>query len=1263
MQHSTIITEEQLDTHADYAESRGILPELILRLICASVQNPDDLRIPTGGSVGQEGWDGIVVSPIAFEPYVPLGQSFWELGTGADPGVKATSDFKKRTEETSDEEQAASAFVFVTPRSGYRHWNSDSQRKWFENRKSTKWKSIKIIDGTKLVQWLYLFPEIDFWLADQFSIPTKGLSTPALHWKNLHLYGSPPELKPGVFLIKRDEAVGKLIKLFQGEAHELLLQTRYPEEGLDFVSATLASLPHAEQSAFASRCLIIDQPTTWKAMCKLRTPHVFVAHPVLDVGGTGADLRQQAKTYRHAVIFSGNPGIGSHGNSARLHEANSFELARELEQSGYDTERARRIADRCGGTIPILKRLLLDLSAAPDWATGSEAAELALATLIGRWDANLQEDRAAVEQSVGKGYGEWIRTVRPLTLRPDPPLIQRDERWKFVSRFEGWQSLGRFLFDNDLQRFEEIASRVLSQRDPKLKRPPDERWKFTQDEERRSYSNIIREGIAETLALLGSYPKALTSCSIGKPERVSILTVRNLLDSKDWQLWASLQDVLPLLAEAAPDEFLDAVENALADPNRPFQELFNQERSGISGRNYMTGLLWALETFAWHSDYLIRVTVILGELAEIDPGGNWVNRPVNSLVTILLPWFPQTCAPISKRRAAVETLIRESPNVGWKLVLKLLPSSHGVSSGTRKPAWRDFIPANYSEKVTIKDYSDQVAAYADLAVQTAATNRHQLVELIDKIPDLPATAQARLLDHLSSRPITELDVKDRTVLWEALERLITKHKKYAGAQWAMTPDSVGKVENVARRLRPDNPEFFYRRLFNQHDFELWDEKGNFEQQREKLDRKRQVAVSEILNQSGIDGLLAFAKSVSAPWQVGAALGAGGPFEVDKLLLPDQLRSEENWAKQFIAGFVWRRFWNGKWEWVDKNLNSSWTAAEKKAFLLLLPFEAETWRRAKLLLGEREAEYWLEIRANPYQAKDHLLEAAEQFLANGRPRAAIECIDLLIHDKISVSPDLVVGALKQNLKSNEPVSSLDQHATIELINWLQNNAQTKPDDLFQIEWSYLRLLDRYSGARPKHLESRLAEDPHFYCEIIRTIFRSVHEKQNPPKKATEEQKRIAQNAYHLLMEWQTPPGKGKANEFDSKKFYEWLSEVQKSTQQSGHLDIAMTQFGQVLPYAPPDPSGLWIHKSVAEALNAKSADKMRFGFTTELFNMRGVHGFTAGRDELNLANQYRQKADDVEAAGFHRLATAVRELAVSYELDAARDAARDPLEDA
>jgi len=107
---------------------------------------------------------------------------------------------------------------------------------------------------------------------------------------------------------------------------------------------------------------------------------------------------------------------------------------------------------------------------------------------------------------------------------------------------------------------------------------------------------------------------------------------------------------------------------------------------------------------------------------------------------------------------------------------------------------------------------------------------------------------------------------------------------------------------------------------------------------------------------------------------------------------------------------------------------------------------------------------------------------------------------------------------------------------------------------------------------------------------------------------------------------------------------------------------MVQVGKLLAHAPGDPSGLWVHRSVAEALNAKDAVDMRSGFTCELFNMRGPYGYSAGKEELNIATRYREKSESLEEHGFHRLAAAVREVAESYERDAERQASRNPYEE-
>jgi hypothetical protein len=230
----------------------------------------------------------------------------------------------------------------------------------------------------------------------------------------------------------------------------------------------------------------------------------------------------------------------------------------------------------------------------------------------------------------------------------------------------------------------------------------------------------------------------------------------------------------------------------------------------------------------------------------------------------------------------------------------------------------------------------------------------------------------------------------------------------------------------------------------------------------------------------------------------------------------------------------------------------------------------------------------------------------------------------------------------------------------VISWLQQSELGDSDILFQIEWAYLPLLDRISGAEPKVLERRLANDPAFFCEAISRVFRSDKEPE-PPTEVTEADKNIAENAYRLIHGWRILPGAQPDGTFDGGRFTEWLSEAKRLTEDSGHLRIAMDQLGQALANAPADPDGLWIHQAIAVALDAKDAGVMRDAFTVGLFNKRGVHGFSAGAAERQIAAGYREKANSLADAGFHRLADAVRKLAEDYDADAKRQAEESPFD--
>lgn len=888
-----------------------------------------------------------------------------------------------------------------------------------------------------------------------------------------------------------------------------------------------------------------------------------------------------------------------------------------------------------------------------DWAQHPDATYLALAVLVGSWNEKNKNDIEAITQLLGIGYDAWLQKGREILHCPDSPLSLKNGIWKVSNRAELWNMLGSRILDQNLDTFKSLAVTVLKEPDPAFELPAEERYAASIHGKVLDHSHELRKGIAEGLAMLGSQPNACSNCSQNKADTTAILAIREILVEADWVIWGSLNNLLPTLAEAAPGEFLDAVEKTLHQTPCPFDELFAQEGTGITGRNYLTGLLWALEGLAWDEQYLVRVCVALGELASHDPGGQWANRPSNSLVTILLPWLPQTLASVDKRKVAVQTLLNEWPDIAWNLIIQLLPGQQQTSSGSYKLNWRKTIPDDWEKGVTDQEYWQQASFYAELAVGATGYDAARLSELIDHFDNLPKNAFDQLVEVLSSQAISELAEDQRLSLWDHLTKFTRKHRRYADAKWALPDELITRIENVAEKLAPRNPFNLYQYLFTDRDFDLYEENSDWEKQRKKLDKRRETAITEIFQQYGVEGVIRFAEAVVSPRQVGHALSVIKDEVIEQTLLPHFLDTADNKHKALVSGFIWRRHRMKGWEWCDNLDKSGWTPEQIGHFLACLPFTKEAWNRASQWLEENQGEYWTRTGANAYQADGDLAIAIEKLIEHGRPHAAINCLDRMRHTKQPINAEQCVRALLAALSSSEPTYAMDGYHIVELIKFLQSEPSVAQEDLFKVEWAYLPLLDRHSGAAPKLLESRLASDPEFFCEVIRLIYRSKKEDQ-PSKEPTEESKAIATNAWRLLREWKTPPGTQEDGTFSAEHFDEWLQRAKNLCTESGHLEVALIHIGEVLIHAPSDPSGLWIHRAVATALNDRDTKDMRDGFRTGTYNSRGVHWVDpTGKPEKELAEQFRRKAEDVENAGFQRFAVTLRDLAESYEREAER----------
>lgn len=110
-----LIKANNLKRWADTLEIRGLLSELIRRLVHVTKLHLSKVYIPTEESTHSAGWDGIVISEDN-DTYLPAGTCLIEMGTNENVAAKANDDYTKRTKDSLGFEKEECTFVFITPR-------------------------------------------------------------------------------------------------------------------------------------------------------------------------------------------------------------------------------------------------------------------------------------------------------------------------------------------------------------------------------------------------------------------------------------------------------------------------------------------------------------------------------------------------------------------------------------------------------------------------------------------------------------------------------------------------------------------------------------------------------------------------------------------------------------------------------------------------------------------------------------------------------------------------------------------------------------------------------------------------------------------------------------------------------------------------------------------------------------------------------------------------------------------------------------------
>lgn len=355
--------------------------------------------------------------------------------------------------------------------------------------------------------------------------------------------------------------------------------------------------------------------------------------------------------------------------------------------------------------------------------------------------ANQADD--TVLQQLGSNAHNVQALAEQLRGHPHAAIIPLRGRWENTAytwddHSAAWRHLACLLSAADLARFQCAVLDVL----PKRREAEAPTW----------YSKWLLEGLGRTLALLGNNDNCVSLSTLGDraASHWSDETVRKLFtpDAIRWEALAE-HDSLPLLAEAAPQAFLDALEQSLHLDEKGVGALF-RERFPIGTPH---SVLRALETLGWDVELMPQVARSLAILAEFDPDPDRAShpRPLSCLQAMLRYALPQTNASGESRLAVLTELARDqrTKTMARRLLLRLLPVGLGLLhvSG-RRPRFLPLTLPPQDAQVTQAEAFGQVKTYVELLVELAGMEAQHWADLVSAART-PHSLACDILDRLT----------------------------------------------------------------------------------------------------------------------------------------------------------------------------------------------------------------------------------------------------------------------------------------------------------------------------------------------------------------------------------------------------------------------------------------------------------------------------------------------------------------------------------
>lgn len=814
----------------------------------------------------------------------------------------------------------------------------------------------------------------------------------------------------------------------------------------------------------------------------------------------------------------------------------------------------------------------------------------------------------------------------------------------------------------------------------------DERFKAQFFGRRPEFSSTLRRNIVHSLAIAGSIGATRLSLDPSLNSSFVSWIIKSVFEGATFERWASFGGELQIIAEAAPDALLDALERDLG-PDGPLKQVMHKSETGLFCSPAHTGVLWALERLCWSTEHLERATHVLLRLIRLNPEIGSGNNASGSIIETLQLYCPQTNAGWETRQNAIARMLSEDADVAFNLVISLFPAKTHHWMHRELPTWRDWA-YGYEAGGTWKQLAVELRWCVEQLIAAVGDSEERWASLLKLCGDIDDDQYCEILDRYESKLSDGVfSDEQRRFLWEKVNAMLismewasTRRKLKSGD--IVDQDEVGADEDS----EPHFPGEFDR--FEKHGHRLkqlrdastpsdsvlagchafllglqpfhwsrhFSERFDHEKQAELVANARQSLIRDVWRTEGLAGIrrLARIEHVDATTVGGTLASADDARSRLDDLIP-LFQAEEESDRLLASGFF------GAWTWERKEslsadvfplLTDLPSDATQSAFLRCLPVGPEVWDCVDHQSDAVQTMYWKKAPI-PWEIPEGRLTYFVENLI--RVSRADRVVDLLAHRRKEISEDeveLVFAALEAFPEAeqdpNEPRSQNLRWEIQELFLVLYKLDMSQVERLVRLEIVYHSVFEDATGRyfQPKGLLFAIRDSPSLFVDLLTYPWKNDDGGSGTPD--DEQSQALANKIGSLLRELAELPGQTDLCPMNNRSITDWVTEVVKVASERRYLIAVGLVLPDIISVGAWRSIESWPPEDLLEAVNILAhaiPETFPEHLSISLSNARGVHSVDpTGKKETNQAEKLSNRCNELR----HSCPAASRALAYCAE---------------